>query len=253
MTFLYRIIKSEDTILEDGKIELYKREEQDIPEEITIVNGQVEDNQAGPEEELEDLLAEATKRAEKSVAKILEDAYAKRDTIVNTAIEESERLKKQAVEEGKREGIRQMEEKVAASLDELNRALETSQNQVAKSSSSLQKSVVDMSLEIASRIMSMRIQEDETQMAELVKTAVMAEKDKRQINIVLSEEMTKLIDKLEWELDSVRERIPGNIRIKTNGMEKEGCRIETEEGIMDVSVSVQIENLRRQLQKLESD
>ena len=135
----------------------------------------------------------------------------------------------------------------------MNKALETIQKQVEQSSSSLQKSIVEMSLEIASRIMSKRIEEDETQMAELVKTAVLAEKDKRQINIILSEEMTKLIDKLEWDLDPVRERVPGNIRIKTSGMEKEGCRIETEEGIMDVSVSVQIENLRRQLQKLESD
>ncbi|WP_394925106.1 FliH/SctL family protein [uncultured Robinsoniella sp.] len=253
MTFLYRIIKSEDTILEDGKIELYKREEQDLPEEITIVNGQAEDNQAEQEEALEDMLVEATKRAEKSVAKILEDAYAKRDTIVNTAIEESKRLKKQAVEEGKEEGVRRMEEKVGDSLKAINKALEALQKQVIENNSSLQKSIVEMSLEIASRIMSKRIQEDETQMTELVKTAVLAEKDKRQINIILSEEMTKLIDKLEWELDPLRERIPGNIRIKTSVMEKDGCRIETEEGIMDVSVSVQLDNLRRQLQKLESD
>lgn len=253
MTFLSRIIKFENTILEDGKVELYIKEEEPIPEEITIINSLNQDSAVSIDEDIGELLEKAKKRAEKSAAKILEEAYSKRDGIVNLATEEAKRLKSQAVLAGRNEGMAQASKDVAGTLAEMNKVLERIQETIISNDERIRKEIISLSLEIASRIMAKRIEEDENEMTELVKEAVRTEKDKKNINIYIVKEMRGFIDHLDREMEPIRESYQSQIRIKPAELPEGGVRVETEEGIIDASVFVQLDNLKRQLQILDSE
>lgn len=253
MTFLSRIIKSEHTILEDGRLELYKSEEESLVKEDNMIHSLNQDTAVMAEEDIDELLEKARKRAEKSAAKILEEAYAKRDRIVNLASKEAGRLKLQAVMEGEEAGKTQALGMIAETLNKIEAALKSLGDTMRSNEESLNKEVISLSLAIASRIMAKRIREDENEMIELVQEAVRTEKDKKHINIYISEEMMGLIEHLDKEMESVRERYQNQIRVKPAKLPKGGVRVETEEGIMDASVFIQLDNLKRQLQILDSD
>ena len=108
MRSLYRVIKSGQTVLGEGRVPAYQMPGPSADQAETA-NGEpetaVQESADGSipryaliSEEKRKILEHARSQAEQSAARILEEAYAQRDKIVNTALAEAERLKKQAEE-----------------------------------------------------------------------------------------------------------------------------------------------------------
>lgn len=252
MILLSKIIKSEETIPGMCRVELYKESSTDKEPEkeprkeyrhaasgITCVN-----------EEVERIYEEARQRAAQEAAKLLENAYAKRDKIVNTAEEDVKRIKERAHEEGIIKGMEQAVSMLSDTLAGMSRGLEQIKTAQEQNEEALENEVVNLSLNVAEKILHKRLQEDQTDMLKLAKDAVLMEKDKKNINLHVSMQMMEFVDALDRELEPVREKYQSVIKVKADELPEGSLRIETSDGIIDASVFVQLENLREQLEVL---
>ena len=113
--------------------------------------------------------------------------------------------------------------------------------------------LIELSLAMAEKILHKHIEEDENELQELARAVVMSEKDKKHISLQVSDHMMQLIDRMDQELEPVRERYQNTIKVKGVPMPPGTCRVETEDGIIDASVDVQLENLREQLELLRNE
>lgn len=252
MILLSKIIKSEETIPGMRMVELYKdshtdreikkeprKEYRNVSTGITCVNAEVER-----------IYEEARQRAAQEAAKLLENAYAKRDKIVNTAEEDVKRIKERAHEEGIAQGMEQASSMVSDTLARMGEVLEQMKAAEIHNEEALENDLISLSLGIAEKILHKRIQEDPAEMLVLAKDAVLMEKDKKNINLHVSSQMMEFADLLDQELEPVRERYQSVIKVKAANLPEGSLRIETSDGIIDASVFVQLENLREQLRVL---
>lgn len=135
MRSLYRVIKSGQTVLGEGRVPAYQMTgpETAQAEEISGEPGNAAREAADGavpryaliSEEKRKILEHARNQAEQSAARILEDAYAQRDKIVNTALTEAERLKQQAEEHGYEDGINRAEADISDGLKKIGRSVKS--------------------------------------------------------------------------------------------------------------------------------
>ena len=243
-----RVLKTGQTVAGGAKVGVYQPQievqpsqeqqngERTIKSELELLS-----------EEKQKILDTARSQAEKFAAGILEEAYSKRDKLVNTAYEEAERIKKNAQEEGYRKGIDQSCGEIAAELATLRQSVEEMGQQLAVYEQETEDKIIKLTLDVAEKILTRRIEDDNTIIADIVEKAVLSERDKNDIIIHITDKSSKLVDNLEQRLEPLREKVSGTIKMKPEDEPPGYARIETEEGIIDVSVNTQLENLREQL------
>lgn len=259
MRSLYRVIKSGQTVLGEGRVPAYQMTgpETAQAEEISGEPGNTAREAADGavpryaliSEEKRKILEHARNQAEQSAARILEDAYAQRDKIVNTALTEAERLKQQAEEHGYEDGINRAEADISDELKKIGRSVEQAGRQLEEHSEEIKARITEMALVIAEKILQREVGAG-AEVADLVEQAVMSERDKNEITVHLSDDSIVLVEELERRLEPLRDRNGGYVRIRPEQQQPGYVQIETEEGIVDASVFVQLENLKRQLAEL---
>lgn len=250
MISLFRVIKSEETIFERNRIELYKEGTDGFEEEAVR---QQENQPDLIEMQVQQIYEEARQRANQSAARILEGAYAKRDKIVSTAEEDVKRVRLKAVKEGYEEGLLKASSQTGKALALMQEELCEIRGTLKQNMEALNGELIELSLAMAEKILHKHIEEDENELQELARAVVMSEKDKKHISLQVSDHMMQLIDRMDQELEPVRERYQNTIKVKGVPMPPGTCRVETEDGIIDASVDVQLENLREQLELLRNE
>lgn len=250
MISLFRVIKSEETIFERNRIELYKDGTDGFEEEAVR---QQENQPDLIEMQVQQIYEEARQRANQSAARILEGAYAKRDKIVSTAEEDVKRVRLKAVKEGYEEGLLKASSQTGKALALMQEELCEIRGTLKQNMEALNGELIELSLAMAEKILHKHIEEDENELQELARAVVMSEKDKKHISLQVSDHMMQLIDRMDQELEPVRERYQNTIKVKGVPMSPGTCRVETEDGIIDASVDVQLENLREQLELLRNE
>ena len=253
MRSLYRVIKSGQTVLGEGRVPAYQMNgpETAQAEEISGEPGNAAREAADGAVPRYALISEhARNQAEQSAARILEDAYAQRDKIVNTALTEAERLKQQAEEHGYEDGINRAEADISDGLKMIGRSVEQAGRQLEEHSEEIKARITEMALIIAEKILQREVGAGAEGLADLVEQAVMSERDKNEITVHLSDDSITLVEELETRLEPLRDRNGGYVRIRPEQQQPGYVQIETEEGIVDASVFVQLENLKRQLAEL---
>jgi len=94
--------------------------------------------------------------------------------------------------------------------------------------------------------------DDERELADMVAGAVLSERDKENITVHIPEDAVGLVEALEKRLEPLRDKMGGVLRIKTESRPPGFVQVETEEGIVDASLDVQLDNLKKQLMALNS-
>ena len=260
MRSLYRVIKSGQTVLGERRVPAYQMPGPSADQAETA-NGEPETavqeaadgsipRYALISEEKRKILEHARSQAEQSAARILEEAYAQRDKIVNTALAEAERLKKQAEEEGYEDGINRAEADISTGLVRIGQAVEQAGRRLEEHSEEIKAGITEMALMIAEKILQREVDAGRAGLADMVEQAVLSERDKNEITVHLSDDSIALVEELERRLEPLRDRNGGYVRIRPEQQQPGYVQIETEEGIVDASVFVQLENLKRQLAEL---
>lgn len=219
------------------------------PQGITVERG-IRSEMEILTEETQRILEDARRNADKAAAKVLEEAYATRDKLVNNAYEEAERIKTCAKEEGYQKGLEQACQEVRTELDSFRESVEEIKSQLLQYEQETEGKITHLALAIAEKILTKRMEEDNSVIADMVQKAVLSERDKSEIVIHITDKSTKLIDQLEQRLEPLRDKVSGTIKMKTEDEPPGYARIETEEGILDASVYTQLENLKEQLAQL---
>ena len=144
--------------------------------------------------------------------------------------------------------------------EEKRKILEHARNQAEQSaarileleeySEEIKARITEMALVIAEKILQREVGAGAEGLADLVEQAVMSERDKNEITVHLSDDSIALVEELERRLEPLRDRNGGYVRIRPEQQQPGYVQIETEEGIVDASVFVQLENLKRQLAEL---
>ena len=111
--------------------------------------------------------------------------------------------------------------------------------------------IASLSFMMAERILRKRVEEDETEMLDLIEQAVLSERDKRSITVHVPARASGLVEELEQRLKPLMGKNGSSLRIKTEDRPAGFVQVETEEGIVDASLDVQLANLKKQLTALE--
>ena len=236
-------------VLEEHRIQLYPElipevvEEQEQEGEYTIPPQLVE-------EEVERIYQEAREKAKQTTETMLEEAYAKHDKIVNAAKVDAEHIKEEAQKKGYEQGIVDAGDSLKQQLAQISEGVNAFLDTYNKEVEDLQAKVIELAFAMTEKILSKRISENEAEMREMVHEVIRSVKEKKQIHLQISNQMMGFIDQLDHELEPMRERYQSTIKVKAVPMEAGTCRVETEDGIIDASVFVQLENLRTQLIEL---
>lgn len=261
MKSLSKVLKSGQTVLEAGKVGVYQMPDKNTQKEQKSPSPSSEKSDSGTDgdrpvsyslisEEKRRILERARNQAEQSAARILEDAYAKRDKIINTATEEARRLKAQAEEEGYEAGLVKSESDIQKGLEEIRKSVTDLDRQFEVYTAVIQNKVTELALMIAEKILQKKVEQGGTELAELVEQAVLSERDKSELVIHVSDKSMRLVEELERKLEPLKNKQGQTLRIKPEAQPPGYVQIETEEGIVDASVFVQLENLRQQLAAL---
>lgn len=250
-----RIIKSEEAVLEDFRVDLYRVSETEEPEKKPEFPGEEEYRKKYEliSKEKKQILEHARIQAKQTASKILEDAYAQRDKIVNTAETEAKRLKQAAREEGFSEGLEHSKQFIRDSLNGLNEEFAELRREEEETFEQIRREVFSLAYNMTEKILKKKLKEDELVLLELVKSVLKEEADKKDIVVHLSGRAFKLAEELEEQLKPIREKTGTAIKIKKDEISESDLKIETDDGIIDASISVQLENLRKFLETYRED
>lgn len=259
MRSLSKVLKTGQTVLGTEQVAAYGQPWEIQPSPEGGGNGGHDENEvpAGQNiryalisEEKRKILDRARSQAEQSAAEILEGAYAQRDKIMNTALTEARRLKKQAEDEGYAEGLRRAESEISLGLSRVQESVDSLDNRIEAYLQQIKEQMTELALATAEKILQKKSEGGGAELADLVEQAVLTERDKHEVTIHISDESVNLLEELERRLEPLKNRSAGYIRVKTEPEPPGYVQIETEDGIVDASVFVQLENLRDQLRNL---
>ena len=244
-----RVINSDDIV--DKRLEKMaelKRREQKTTDENGFSAGIV-----GPDtdyvEEI-DHVAEAKKEAEK----ILAEAHAQAETILNQADQEAENIRENAKNTGYQEGRQSLESELAAQREQLQneyqRKQETLQDEFREKQKNMEKDLVDVILEVFNKVFHIQFDNKKHILMYLIDDAILnIEGDKKfRIKVANSNVMF-----LENHKEEILERVGAGIEIEIvadSSMDGNSCVIETDSGVFDCSLGVQLENLIKDIKSL---
>ena len=198
------------------------------------------------EELAQDILQKAREEAALIVSQANLQAKLDHDHLLAQTATELEQIKKEAYEEAYQAGRTDGAQAEAVSIRECIGALEIAvanlEGQQAGFMAEYEYNLKWLAWEIASKVLGHKIEQDETELVSLVKTAVASVKNAKWIAVEVSEEMTELIDRLTQEFKRT-----GDAQIDIRGISAPvgTCIVDTPDGLIDASVYSQLENLRQ--------
>lgn len=207
-----------------------------------------------PPEELEledeDDEQELLKKAKEKAQQHLQNAQNEAQSIICGAKEQAEELKETAREEGLAQGLSEAEERfkalIAARTEELDSAFKEIDEYKDRLYQALESHVLELSIEIAQKIINIELERNDEAFVELVKNAVNNLKKADQFMLTVSRADYDRFFKndIDWLLESNGADCEV---ISDPHMEQGDCVLETNNEILDASVSVQLGNIKRYL------
>lgn len=174
--------------------------------------------------------------------KILQSAGAEREKLLDQAREDAEHIREQAKQEGYREAFGEMKARVEQCLTGVNELLDRLQSQQAEYFAQYERQLSLLAVDIAEKTLNKSVGEHEDEMKSLIAQAVSSIRNVDWISVEVSDRLPGLVRWLESELGAQN----GARRCEVNARDLPpgACVIYTPEGVVDASVSVQLENLR---------
>lgn len=216
------------------------------PEAPSVPQPNYEQEQRRAEEQFRSQLKQMQLQAEEAAKKILMQAGEEREQLLQKAQSDADLIRTQAREEAYQAAVQEKRQKIDGLLASMETLLQQMQKQQQQYFSQYEKALPDLALEIAAKIMEDAIQADPLVMKPLVQRAVAQVKEAEWLEIQVSQQLPELVRQLQEELpewtDIRHTDVLGNLG------EPGACVVHTPQGVIDASVSTQLQNLKKQLQ-----
>lgn len=189
------------------------------------------------------IIAEAQAEADQIVARAQEDA----NSIIEKAMAEAEQIRAQASENGYNDGFAKGSEDSKASLDQALAELEQQKNQIIseyrKKEEEMEPALVDKILQIFADITNAVSVDKRDMILTLVNNVMAGVEVSRDFIIKVSPEDAQFLkENREKIIGAVRKDIHIEI-VADSTMKKNQCYIDTDTGVYDCSLDIQLENL----------
>ncbi len=194
------------------------------------------------------------KEAEEEAEKIIKDAQTKAAAILKQAEEKADSVLQQARNDGYQDGRQKQLEELSQQetrLQEQYEALQSSLNEnYAEKMKNMEKNLVDVILEVFNKVFHIQFDNKKHILMHLIDDAILNIEGDKKFRIKVAEENALF---LENHREEILERVGGGIEIEIvadSSMDGNGCIIETDSGVFDCSLGVQLENLIKDLKSL---
>jgi flagellar assembly protein FliH len=165
------------------------------------------------------------------------------DALLPEFQEELRRRTETALDRTYREALLERREEIRQSLDVLSRGLEQLQEAHRTYIKEFTEELKYMALDIAEKILQKEITADPGALETMTLQLVSEVKNTPWINVEVSEQTDGLAQRLKRQLSKAEQG--KNIFVTAKDIPADGCRIETEDGIIDATLSVQLSQLRQ--------
>lgn len=185
---------------------------------------------------------QSRQKAEELAQRILQSARTERERMLEQTQTEAARLKEEARQAAYQAAYAEKEGELRRKFTELDRLMEQLQRDQQDFLRQYQEGLSGLALEIAQKLIDESIAAHQELMKPLVQKAVSAVKNAEWISVQVSDRLPGLAEELKKELAG-RSGLPPVDVIAGDGSAG-SCVVHTPEGILDASVSTQLENLR---------
>lgn len=228
-------------------------EEEPVPEssedeaEAPAEEPDAEEEEKPPQEELppqktrEEIMAEEAAMLEDIRREVREQAY--RDGY--------QQAEKEGFEAGYQEGLRQKRGELKESIAEVEKQLDAMQEQQKAFLTQFAQELKFMAIDVAEKIIFKKIEEDDLILTSLVTQAITSVKNTKWLTVELSERLISLVEYMRSEVN--KPDYHGRVEIDAVACPDDTCRVNSDEGTLVASVSVQAENLRALFRGMESE
>lgn len=245
-----RVINSNAIVAE--RLELATREMQDtlVPGEDGFAEGILAEKVTVAEEEPVDHVALAKSEAEQ----ILAEAKEKADGLLQSAYEQSKKVLEDAKEQGYQEGQQRQQEELEEIRAKLNQEYEEKQDALEQDYRGkfehMEKDLVDVILDVFNKVFHIQFDNKKHILMYLINNAVLNIEGEKKFRIrVARGNLLFLENHKEEMLDRVGHDVELEI-VADSTMDGNDCVIETESGVFDCSLGVQLENLIKDIRSL---
>jgi len=245
-----KVLKSQDVNISQITLAIadtFRRKE--LPEGLTQPETEEQETEIAEMIMGNDCEAQLEEQLELKSQAIINKANQEAALIIQKAQQEAALLKNQAYELGYLQGseykINEIHDCIAA-LDEGFRSLEIS---LDERMNNYEKNMHLLAIEIASKILHKNLAKNDLAMLELTKHAVGLVKSSPWIEVTLSNKLHKHLKFIEKELKVIAAN--SEMRINFQEVPADTCIVESLEGIIDASLSTQINNLKLLYQQID--
>ncbi len=193
---------------------------------------------------VQEIIETAEAEAEQIKERAFQTAMADKEQMMQQAQQEAQKLLQDAKAQGLQQGLSEGNSLLKTQLDELEHTVARLEGDLAGFEVELEEQLRWMALEVASRVLNQKVQEDDAILADMVVQTVQSVRNMPWIRIEVAQNMTRLIKKLQNIFDEQE-----HIEISPIPSEEDVIQIETPSGRLDASVKTQLENLRIYFQK----
>lgn len=192
---------------------------------------------------MEPLISQSEREALRE--EILRDAYREKIKIINDAKEEAQEIFSKAVEQGISDGIELGKKDITEQLEKWNDQISYIADMQEKKLMEINRRVVEISVDVAEKIIEVRMEFDPLTLLPLTKAAVASLDMDEKITICLSKNAPELVEAVKKAFAK-----KPSIRVRSEDIGKSDVYCETLGEILDASVKTQLENLKEQLKRL---
>ncbi|MGI6578176.1 MAG: FliH/SctL family protein [Eubacteriales bacterium] len=189
---------------------------------------------------------------EEAVWKRLEEMLEQeRQLIISQARNEAAELRMQAYKEGLKQATIEKTAEFKELICRVEDAIAEMGNVVKAKLAEYEQMLISISVEIASKALFQKIDEDDSILTELVRSTVNEARSSEWISVTLSDKLKASLQELEG---SIRPAImDGKFEIVQKDVPLDTCIVETPDGVVDASIHTQINNLKNMLEHIQSD
>lgn len=186
---------------------------------------------------------EIVQSAMAEAGRILEDALRQAEETKQAKLAEvqyeADEMRHRAMEDGRMEGMGQVVQQAQQAADGLENAIATFEGERAGFEAEYEGQLKWLAIEIASKVLAKKVDENDAEMLEMVQKAVQTVKSEPWIRIEVASEMVRLIDALNSAFTGQE-----NVEVSAIPADAGTVHIETPSGLVDASLRTQLENLR---------
>lgn len=210
-----------------------------LAEEVEMVLDEQPVTETITREEADQIIEEANQRAQE----IIQEAEAKKDQIRAEAREEG---RQQGYQEGNEQAQRELQEE-ESKLQEYRQELESEYQQKEEE---LEPMLLNVITQVFEKVFHIQFDDKKDILSYLVKSAIMNIEGSKEFNVRVSEESYAFV---EMHKEDILSKVGQNIALNITAdslLHDNECMIETDSGVFDCSLGVQLENLIKDMKCL---